>query len=76
MLSIDSYPHEFGSSPGLLHGPWKQSLVEKTVKCRVRPLFRQSMLHFQHQAAKGMNDAVKFIWQALLKATEMLELCY
>lgn len=51
--------------------PWK-----KTVKCPVRSIFRQGMINFQHHAAKGLETAMGFIYEALDRAREMVELCY
>jgi len=40
--------------------PWKQ-----TLKCPLWSLFKQGMINFQHQAAKGMKGTINYIFQAL-----------
>ena len=40
--------------------PWKQ-----TLKCTLWSLFKQGLINFQHQSAKGMEGAIDLVFQSL-----------
>jgi len=47
--------------------PWK-----KTLECPLWSLFKQGMINFQHAAAKGVEAALRFLFNSLNKAAKLL----
>lgn len=49
--------------------PWK-----KTLKCPLWSLFKQGMINFQHAAAKGVDAALRFMFNSLSKVDLLWEI--